>query len=623
MRSGYQRVHATVFLATVACAVWLSGECIRSSPAMVDEYAHIPAGVGSWELGRHFLYRENPPFVRMLAALPVWLSRPRTDYSEAATTRRSEWQVGMDFIAANGPRYHVLFVKARCVILLLAVICGLMVFVWASENYGGAAGVVCASLWLINPVVLANSAIATVDVGSAALGFAATYLFWLFLRQRTWRRAIFVGIGLGIAEGCKFSLLVLYPAWLILAVLARFLPTPVAGGPHPPVRLFWRELLAIYLLSILTLDAVYLFDQVGKPLGSYDFKSELLSGQAASELDRIPDGNRFRGTWLAEIPVIVPGDYVRGFDSQKWEEERGLVHPSHGRLVHGGFWYSPLETLAYKLPVGTLALLIGSTLYWILGSRRLRLAECVALVPVLSMLVLLGSQTGLNWPARYALPALPFLCLAPGRPIQAAWAHPAWRWGVLACLLWNGAAVLGARPHFLSYGNELVGGFDGARLAFAGSDFDWGQDLYRLVRWHAAHPTARPLVVLYYGVLNPRDLGIDDAGLPDALLGAGELDPAGASDHPREPFFVAISSNFLTGKPARVRSESGRNLYAFLSSPRLRFENATARIGQTIYVFHVVPTAAQVRSNKDILFDDLRSSFRETSHEEDLEYALP
>ncbi len=76
MKSGYQTAHAAGFLVTVGCAALLSGECIRSNPVMLDEYAHVPAGVSNWDLGRHFLYRENPPFVRLLSSFPVWLSRP-------------------------------------------------------------------------------------------------------------------------------------------------------------------------------------------------------------------------------------------------------------------------------------------------------------------------------------------------------------------------------------------------------------------------------------------------------------------------------------------------------------------------------------------------------------------
>ena len=348
----------------------------------------------------------------------------------------------------------------------------------------------------------------------------------------------------------------------------------------------------------------------------------LLTAQVENDPRPAPDGNRWRGTWFADFPAPLPEDYLRGFDSQKWDEERGFVRLSRGRLVYRGSWYCPMETLAYKLPTGTLVLLVASALYYLIRSRRLRLTECVTIIPALSLLALLCSQTGLNWLVRYALPALPFLCLCVGRPVQVAWAHPVWRWGLVACLAWNGSAVLWARPHFLSYGNELVGGFEGARREFAGSNLDWGQDLYRLVRWRADHPAAKPLVVLYYGALSPSFFGINDKGLPDSFLHSGEAVRPAISANGRKPFYLAISSNLLIGEPAEIHFESGLKRRVILHSPRLRFENAIARIGQTIYIFHVVPTAAEARSGKDITFDEMRSCLQESSSEEGRRFTI-
>ncbi len=322
-------------------------------------------------------------------------------------------------------------------------------------------------------------------------------------------------------------------------------------------------------------------------------------------------------------PILLPEDYVRGFDSQKFEEEWGFHRLSRGRLVHRGSWYTPMEMLAFKLPVGTLVLLAVSALYWVLRSRCLRLAECAALVPALSVLALLSTQTGLNWPVRYALPALPFLCLAMGRPVQAAWSHSVWRWCVVACLLWNGGVMLRTWPHFFSYGNELIGGFEGARREFVGSNLDWGQDLYRLVRWRAEHPEARPLVAVYYGAVDPGYLEINDGALPDRFLQQDEMDSPVSTAEPTKPFYLAISSNMLVGQPANVRFESGRVMRVILRSTRLPFENAVAMIGRTIYVFHIVPTAADIHTNRDININEIYSCLQDASLDENWKFTFP
>jgi hypothetical protein len=87
---------------------------------------------------------------------------------------------------------------------------------------------------------------------------------------------------------------------------------------------------------------------------------------------------------------------------------------------------------------------------------------------------------------------------------------------------------------------------------------------------------------------------------------------------------LAISSNLLIGQPANVHFESGRATSAFLRSPRLRFENAIAQIGQTIFVFHIVPTATATaaRSSKDIAYEELRSCLQEASLEDNWKYTI-
>ncbi len=40
----------------------------------VDEFAHVPAGTACWEYGSYSLYFKNPPLMKEVMALPVWMS---------------------------------------------------------------------------------------------------------------------------------------------------------------------------------------------------------------------------------------------------------------------------------------------------------------------------------------------------------------------------------------------------------------------------------------------------------------------------------------------------------------------------------------------------------------------
>ncbi len=557
----------------IAAFMVLASEAVDGNAVVFDEFAHVPAGIIHWESGRFSIYRENPPLVRALVSLPAWLSGARMDYSRAGVARRSEWQIGWDFVRANGARHRELYRRSRLVAVALAIACGLLVARWAGRIYGSAAApVICMALWLLDPNVLAHASLATTDAGTAAFGFLAAYVWWRVLSGQGSFRARSAGFALGLAQASKFSMLVLYPSWLVLAIAARRKKSE-GSAPRP------REVGAVFLVSLLTLNAIYRFDGLFTPLGGYEFHSALLGGAGA---------NRFRGTVLAGLPVPLPRDYVLGFDSQKWDEEIGLANLSGGRLTLGGRWYSPLATLARKMPPGTLILSVIAAALFASG-RWPRLTALALWVPPLAIIALLCSQTGLNWPVRYALPALPYLAVAAGGAVDALWNKPWGRCLVAACLAWNGCELIENQPGYLSYGNLLAGGTTGAQRLFLGSNYDWGQDLFRLKRWAEEHPQARPLCVSYFGVLDPAATGLGARGLPRRFLATGAEGASRGSDAPCAPFYWAVSSNYLNGLPGWFRLDDGSTVHAALRPSSLRREQAVARIGSTIFIFVVSP----------------------------------
>ena len=205
-------------------------------------------------------------------------------------------------------------------------------FEWSRRLYGIWGGFLSLSLWVFCPNVLAHGRLITTDMGSTSLGVAATFAFWLYLQKPSWCRAVAAGVLLGLAELTKFSMLLLYAVWPFLWLcqfilvwprtewLARRSAWPVHGA-------------AIVAISFLTIDAGYLFEGVGKPLGRFEFGSRTLTTWVKPGMKRphSPNDllrvvwqfrvNRFRGTWLAGIPCPLPEHYVLGFDEQKIETE--------------------------------------------------------------------------------------------------------------------------------------------------------------------------------------------------------------------------------------------------------------------------------------------------------------
>jgi hypothetical protein len=577
---------AILVVVAVAFAA-LAVESITNNSVTVDEFAHVPAGVSYWQRGTFSLYRENPPLVRGLIALPVWLAGARTDYHGEGESLfgRPEWSVGKDFERAHTDRYLLLFNRARLVVAALAIACGVLIFAWARTLHGEAAALTCSALWFLDPNVLAHSGIATLDVGTATVGVLATMLYWRFLRRPSWSGAVASGVGLGLAQASKFSMLVLYPAWILMALALR--AQRHGASPNRPRP---GQIAASFVLSLLVINLCYLFEGSFNQIGSYHFISHLLAGRPSPDRTSAISNNRFRATPLAPIPVPLPKNYVQGFDSEKWDEEAGLLRLEHGRLVVRGTYFSPLVTLGYKLPLGTLLILIASVGWWAAHPRCPDESGWVAAIPGLSLIAMLCGQTGLNWAIRYALPALPYLFVGAGGFIRAAWGCRAGRLVLAVCLLWNVITLASIRPHYLSFGNELVGGPSGAMREFIGSNYDWGQDLIRLKRWCDAHPEASPMVLAYYGTMDPRTVGLLPSGLPDELLQAA--DHPGEADPPnrRNRYYCAVSASCLSGLPGVMTDETGRRVFArFRLPPWVDSERPYAKVGYSIRIYRIEP----------------------------------
>ncbi len=180
-----RKIHIIMLTALAVSSQWLINEQMAGNFVTIDEFAHVPAGVSHWELGTYFVYRENPPLIRSLISLPVLLSRPKTIYTSARSNvgLRTELAVGADFLMANPDRYLLLFWRARLVVMALSLICGGFIFLWASELFGGWAGIACSALWFVDVNIIAHSSLATLDVGASLTGLAATYGFWQFLKK--------------------------------------------------------------------------------------------------------------------------------------------------------------------------------------------------------------------------------------------------------------------------------------------------------------------------------------------------------------------------------------------------------------------------------------------------------
>ncbi|WP_337173200.1 glycosyltransferase family 39 protein [Paludisphaera sp.] len=536
----------------------LAERSLFSENATVDEAAHLPAGVTYWDKHTFRLYHHNPPLVKMVAALPVWLAGPVLEplYQRRAWTQPEPAQLNFsqDFAYANADRYFELFDLARMVMPLFSILGGLVVFAWSARLYGATGGLLSLALWSFCPNVLAHGRLVTSDLGSTAIGAGATFLFWLYLRRPSWGRAAIAGVALGLAQLSKFSMLLLYFVWPFLWVVRLALVPGVERWTRRVGRGLGHAALVV-ALSILTIDVGYFFEGVGRPLGSFEFASSSLTKPPPGGVRAAPASdnplfrmhwpfaeNRFRGTFLERLPSPLPEHYLLGFDEQKLEADGiplrfqrayqslsagdvegarreaasrdrsvgGYLVYLNGELRPSGWWYYYLATLAYKVPEGTL-LILAASLALVAFGRRTREAwsdEIALWVVPTVVLFAMSFLTDINLGLRYILAVFPYLFVQAGKLVpwaeaRSGRARTVARAGLVACVALTVAATARIHPHYLAYFNAVSGGPDRTPPRLIDSNLDWGQDLVNLREWCRANIPDEPIGLAYFGQINP------------------------------------------------------------------------------------------------------------------------
>jgi hypothetical protein len=558
----------------LACHACLLGWGAWQHSPVWDETGHLAAGVRHWQTGRFDYFRVNPPLVRLVATAPVLLTGPQFEWPDVETGfPRMEFSVGIDFLRLHGEEGLRCFRVARLACIPFSLLGGWVCFLWATGLYGRSAGLMALALWCFAPNILAHAQLITADAGATALGVAAGYLFWRWLKAPRWETAFVAGIALGLAELTKFTWLVLIGLWP--AVWCIYRAAERRNAARGSLRAEALHLGAILLLAGLVVNMGYGFEASFQRLGDFEFLSRALGGDAAFEPSPQESRNRFAGLWLGQVPVPLPANYVRGIDLQKRDFEVGLTSYLRGQWRSRGWWYYYLYALAIKVPLGTWALVLLAAATSLLGRGRPSRwrDEVVLLAPAIAVLTLVSSQTGFSHHMRYVLPMFPFAIVWASKVAATVSSRPR----ALACvaagaLAWSVASSLWIYPHSLSYFNELVGGPKGGHWHLLNSNIDWGQDLLFLKRWLAAHPEVQLSGLDVNIAYNPRLVGVEAPPPPFSMEAHSPGSQQQVTSVVRLPGWYAVSVGEL---------HSQNRAYAdFLR------RTPTAMAGYSIYIYN-------------------------------------
>jgi len=471
------------------------GEAWSDAPTF-DEPVYVAAGLAAVLHHDLTLNDEHPLVPKVLAALPVLLAHPVVP-GNGPWRGNDERSYSARFAAAQlsaGILRRVTF-TARIVPVTETAGVALAVFLLGSELLGSAAGAFGGLLWLASPLVLGIGHLDGTDVPFALATVLASLALARWLRLRTRRALVWLGVALAGAALTEISgLLVVAAGLAVVAAITLHEAAPL------PARA--RQALArAGLVGLVGLAVLWI------PYAALD-------------------------PAVLAHPWLLPSPYLSGI-GYLWASD---TVPAAGYLAGvsytgGRWWFWPLS-LVIKLPTAAVVLLVVGTAAWLVTGRTARrravLAVGVPAVLLTGFTLAMPRDIGV----RYLLPVLALWAASAGALVPAARAlRPAARRATLAgaCGLLTAAAVTTASsfPQSLSW---TAPPFRPGYAVATDSNVDWGQGLYALRSWAAG----RHAWIDYFG---PRGLAPDPVPGSRRLLGRPPEQVSG---------WVAVSATAIT-----------------------------------------------------------------------------
>jgi membrane protein YdbS with pleckstrin-like domain len=555
---------------------------MRDDSATMDEVAHLPAGYSYLTQKDMRLNPEHPPLIKDLAAIPLLFIKGinfPSDIKDWKEDINGQWGFGFNFLYHSGNPADKMIFWGRLPMILILILLGFYIFKWARELFGNKVALLALFLFSFSPTFLAHGRLVTTDVGAASGVFIATYYFVKALKNPSKKNIIIAGISFGLAELCKFSVILLIPFFAILVLIWWLIKL---GAWQKTLK----TLILVFIIGYLFIWPIYQYHVLNYPPERQARDTEFLLGSTP-----FPKVREIL-VWASTKPILrAYAHYGLGLALVFQRAAGGHTTYFLGEVSAAGWKnYFPV-VYAIKEPLAFHILTLIALLYaaWLIKKPIWK-----ETIPRLSgwiknhfsefsMLVFIGIYwatsltSNLNIGVRHLLPAFPFTILLVSLTTISWLKEPFLKikYALFSfLLLWQALSVISIYPHFLAYFNELVGGPNQGYIYTVDSNLDWGQDLKRLARWVEENKIDK-IYVDYFGGGDAKYY-LKEKYLP----WWGNRDPA---EFPKGNY-LAVSATFLQGgrgKPA-VGFDQPYGYYHWLDK-----YTPVTKIGYSIFIYYI------------------------------------
>ena len=349
-RGIFSAVLAVLLLALMAL---LGGGAALRESVTVDEVSHIGAGVSYLQRLDLRLNPEHPPLPKVLAAIPLVIRGVRADYKHVSWTFSDkffpaylgQWVFG-EWVLERWNNPATVLKWARLPMLLLTLVLGLVIYLFARKLGSPWGGVLCLTLFVTTPAFLAFGPIVHTDIAVALFSLLTLWTFANLWRNHSRLNVLLFGLSLAGALLSKFTAGLLFFVFLAFLLSLRLRPVPGQPETKGEARLWrrarWRPTLKGILCAAVIVYLFYLVFSWHQPTNAL---YRLGTGPVALFCRRalLPPVILLRGVFWVLISGVRPTFIV------------GRTYP------HGVWFYFPV-VFALKSSLAFLVLLLVSLL---------------------------------------------------------------------------------------------------------------------------------------------------------------------------------------------------------------------------------------------------------------------
>ena len=259
----------------------LAGGATWRESVVIDEVAHVGAGVSYLQKLDYRMNEEHPPLAKILGAIPLVLKGVHTDYTHLSWTFSGgvfhqylgEWVWGHALITEwNDPWTTMRW--ARLPMLLLTLTLGWLVHLYGSRLGGDWGGLLCLTAYVTTPAFLVFGPLVVTDIAITLFSLLTLWTLADLWREPDRQNVVKFALAFAGALLSKFSAGLLLFGFAAFTLSLRFKPTPDLPADKLERRKWRRRrswsLAKGIFLALAIVYAVYFVLTWNQPTDSYN-----------------------------------------------------------------------------------------------------------------------------------------------------------------------------------------------------------------------------------------------------------------------------------------------------------------------------------------------------------------